>query len=726
MSTAAAGTPAYAEASLGSRLSVLPYALAPNKPLAAAVLVATFVETGLLSLMQGGILECEGPSRYQVPFYLFGVWWLTGWTLGALSGMVGAVGRRLRPAGLLLGIVAVVGLLMAAMAHLGSWGLYFRTGRFGTVDALEFLLHNSGESWMLEYFWNSERTYVYLGAAVALVVGLGIVWMVRLVRHAAPPDPAVLSQRGIRLLRLSFCLLMVTTYAVLGAVRSADAGMIRQGIWADAVRFRLNPTVGLVMSTIRRAVAEPIAPVLAVTQLSALDPGLSSASLPTPLVAAADESPAANRPPSVVFLAVESLRHDVVHLVHQDQEVTPNLNKLAKAGVQFTRAYAQSTHSDYSDVCIVSSLYPLRKQNHHFYTSHDPWPRTLIYDVLKGYGHATANISSQNEKWGGMDAFLTTPNLDWYYDAERSTAPTRLDRRDNGFAHEVKIGSLRGGSLDDSHTTDQAIAWIDAQAREGKRFFLNMNFQSSHFPYAMAPECPRPFQPAAMDFDASFSDYPKDKVPVVRNAYYNAVHECDRQLGRLVEALAERKLTDDVILVVLGENGEAFHENGAISHAGPPKEPTLRVALVVHAPKRLPPMVEDYPTELVDVVPTVLALCGLGSHPNFQGRDALATDRPPVAERLLFFHTENPLARSDALLYQGRWKLIHDRLTGGYELYDLAEDATESRNRFEAEPLLGDRLRSTLADWRARQLAYYHYPQYYLRFYPPQPPELAD
>ena len=135
------------------------------------------------------------------------------------------------------------------------------------------------------------------------------------------------------------------------------------------------------------------------------------------------------------------------------------------------------------------------------------------------------------------------------------------------------------------HTVDRAISWIREQTVAGRRFFLNMSFQNSHFSYALPPDRPRPFQPGEIDFDASFARFPRDKTPIVRNAYYNAIHDCDQQLGRFIQALAEaRDQLDKTILVVMGENGEAFYENGIVCHAGLPREPALCVGLVIHAP----------------------------------------------------------------------------------------------------------------------------------------------
>lgn len=85
-----------------------------------------------------------------------------------------------------------------------------------------------------------------------------------------------------------------------------------------------------------------------------------------------------------------------------------------------------------------------------------------------------------------------------------------------------------------------------------------------------APGSPRPFRPSAIDFDVSFLSYPVEKTGVLGNAYVNSLSNCDLQLERLVAALREIGQLDRTILVVYVENGEAFHENGFVTHAQHP------------------------------------------------------------------------------------------------------------------------------------------------------------
>jgi len=583
--------------------------------------------------------------------------------------------------------------------YVASWGLLVRTGRYMNLDAVLFILNNPFET---TWLYLSEAEHI---AFVAAGIG-GII--VTLVAGRLLSTPLKSNPNQSQLWRR-----MTPAVAFLVIGLFMDASEQRRSQRIDVAARTTHPVYTLACSLLDTMTLEEIEPCLHESELVAIQKSVSSS--------VTDQT--ASRP-NVIFVAIESLRADAVYQRHQGREVMPHLNQLAQEGLRFTNAYAQSTHSDYSDVCIVSSLYPLRTRRHHYYRDDDPWPKTLAFDVFKERGYRTAIVSSQNESWGGMDRFLDVPALDVFYDAERSlTDMSYVPARDPGLAHEHSAGMFRTGCLYDEHTTDTAIRLMEECHKTGEPFFLSMNFQASHFPYHIPDHVPAPFQPCHLDDDVSFMSYPKEKTPMVRNAFFNAIHHCDAQIGRMVEALQRTGQLDNTIFVVLGENGEAFQENGRVGHAQHPFESMLKVACVVHAPGRVEPSESAYPMELIDVLPTVCSLAGRPAHPNFQGINVLAADRPTLDKRFLFFHVNCASANSDAVQWAGRWKYVLDHDTGASGLFDLQEDPWENQNIKGEHPALTQELHRTLTTWRARQLAFYHYSAYYSRYYPPRPPQ---
>jgi arylsulfatase A-like enzyme len=680
--------------------------LAPNRPVLLLALGGVLGEGALLAVTRDNIYRASPESWWFVPLWLVWLWFAFAWTLGlAAHGFARGTARWPFVVRHAVGGLLVLVLLALAALYLTSWGIYLRTGQFASVETVRFALANPlpfAETQVLKAYLAEARGLVVVGLALVALV-LHLRWLARAELRPAPEE----LRRTRLLLALALTLGVFVAFTYERAVRS----QMRADAWSSAVQRGLNPLVTLWASWRESLALEAIPAVLTDTDLV---PRAGSFWQPPPA------TPASR--PHLVFVKVESLRHDVVHLVHQGREVMPRLNALARGGVQFTRAFAPSTHTDYSDVSVLSSLYPLRSRRHHYFQPSDPWPRTLIYDLCHQAGYATAVFSSENEKWGGKDAFLLTPGLDRFHDAERSGAPTRVAEADSGFAREIQAGELKAGVLDDSQTTSAALRWLREQARAGRPVFLFLNLQTSHFPYHLPPGVSAPFQPATLGSSASFMGYPAEQAETARNAYFNALAECDRQLGRLLDALGELGFATNTVMAVFGDHGEAFHENGHVTHAREPVEPVARTAAVLHAPGRLAPRAEDYPVELTDLVPTVLGVVGWPANPNFQGRDVLAADRPPLERRLVFLHTENPLTRTDSIWLAGRWKFTHDRATGREALFDLAADPEERTNLVvDAEPAA--ELRDLLSRWRQRQLAYYHYPFYYERAWPPKPPQ---
>lgn len=687
----------------------------PNPLVAAGCCGAALVEAGLLLRAPYHVYSSGGPVPWLTVLF-FGWFWLTaGWAFWACARGCEKLRNRF---GSWAGVSGEIALGTATTAmlllHVASWGLYLRTGRFANIEGFIFIAINPSATIWSDLTVQERLALSMLGATglIGLLITPFLIrrvarqtWSVDLSAQASGHRSAV---NPVRAWQGATVALLIP-----GLLVANDQSGHRKMMRVDALKNSVNPPLTLALSSLELLLSEPIEPVLNVAELT---PRSAGRDWHPPV--SSDGSPT----PSVIILSVESLRADVVNLEHQGREVMPHLNRLAGAGVHFTNAYAQSTHSDYADVCIVSSLYPLRTRRHHYYRRADPWPKTLGFDLFKQAGHATAIISSQNESWGGMDQFLETPNLDLFYDAQRSGARSYISARDPGFAHEIAIGSLSAGRLEDSHTMDRAVAWVRERHDASQPFFLSMNFQSSHFPYELPEGVEAPFQPAHLDDDVTFMYHPPDKTPQVRNAYYNGLHHCDRQIGRMVETLRALDRLDDTILIVLGENGEAFHENGSVGHAREPVEPVIHTAAVIHAPDRLKPAIEAYPMEHVDILPSVCGLLGWEPHPNFQGIDVFSASRPALASRLLFFHVNSAAAHADAVQYAGRWKYTINHRTGQTALFDLHADSGETTDASPSQPHLARSLELTLREWRSRQLAYYHFPAYYEAGFPPAPP----
>lgn len=684
----------------------------PSPRLAVFSVCVMILEFCLLLGSPSQPLHTPGPIPWLILTWIVWFWLTASWGIYATGKVLSCLGEQNWKKQLIYRFMvgSLGGLFL--FVHLCSWGLFNQVGQFANFEAIRFLVMNPPMS-----IWRdlTQPEQIALSASL-LLVGIVLLFGNRLVLFLfQDTENDEIRQQRWRSRKIAWQTVTFLLFIPAWVVASNES-QIQRSTWIQLIKTRMHPVTTLSLSTIEQLFQEPILPTLDESNLISLteqwQPPVQTR----------------QRQPSVIILAVESLRADTIHLKHQNKEVLPNINRLATRGVEFRNAYSQSTHSDYADVCIVSSLYPLRTREHHFYTKGDPWPKTLAFDVFKQAGYTTAIISSQNEGWGNMDQFLATPSLDLFYDAARSGLETLPDRdseifdRDPGFAHEVRIGALTAGKLEDGQTMDKAIEWVNQQVRADQPYFLSMNFQSSHFPYEVPEGAEQPFQPAELAPDVKFMIYPEERTPQVKNAYYNGIYHCDYQIGRMVNELERLGTLEETIVIVLGENGEALNENGYCGHAQEPVQPMVHVATVIHAPRYLDPAVEEYPLEHIDVIPTVMGLLEWKPHPNFQGTDVWASDRLPTEERLIYFHVNNASNQADAVILGGRWKLMMDYHWRKIFLYDLATDPGEKDNILKQHPQLARELIDRLETWRANQLSYYHHFNYYSRYYPPAAP----
>lgn len=174
--------------------------------------------------------------------------------------------------------------------------------------------------------------------------------------------------------------------------------------------------------------------------------------------------------------------------------------------------------------------------------------------------------------------------------------------------HEVQ-GDFAGWEKDRINVTD-LLRFID-QRDQARPFFAWMFFESPHARYYFPPESVirRPYRD---DINYATLDRGelRDDIVRIKNRYLNSVHHLDSQFARVFDHLKANGLLDSTIVVVVGDHGEEFMENGYWGHNSTFSDPQTRTPLVLWVPGQ-PPAVHDKLSSHLDLPATLMPLLGV-------------------------------------------------------------------------------------------------------------------
>ena len=278
----------------------------------------------------------------------------------------------------------------------------------------------------------------------------------------------------------------------------------------------------------------------------------------------------------------------------------------------------------------------------------------------------------------------------WATGAVVSGFPLRAEfGLDRGFgSYDDRLPQGPGGAWAKRPAPDSAtagLAFVSRQeaAEPGRPWFLWIHFYDPHDPYA---------PPARLRHEGD------------RGGYDGEVAFVDEAIGALERALANRGRRRELLTVFAADHGESLGEHGEATHGFFVYDATVLVPLAFRWPGRIAPREIRAPARLVDVSPTVLDLLGLAVPRGLDGRPlAPLLDGSASAWDGALVESFQPwLGYGWAPLRAFRkdgWKLIDAPRP---ELYDLAADAAEERDRHAAEPRRAAVLRRALEDAVAR------------------------
>ncbi|HEV8129758.1 MAG TPA: sulfatase-like hydrolase/transferase [Acidobacteriota bacterium] len=423
------------------------------------------------------------------------------------------------------------------------------------------------------------------------------------------------------------------------------------------------------------------------------------------------------RRPNILFLMADEYRRDALGVAGHTIVKTPNLDRLARQGIRFTRAYTASP------VCSPAraTLFTGRYAHIHGVVRNDlplnPG-EVALPELLKRYGYVTGIVGKLHlppDGWFDTKLIVTRGRGDVYAEFLKRALPGFRGHPENEAVPGTLIGpprtSLRIGTsvlpenlYEEAFEADRAIDFLKLRKGSDRPWFLFLSMLKPHSEFVIPEPYATMYRPADMPLPATFHAGAKMPVDIETRAedknqqmrkyitdpellraviahYYGAVTMVDKQMGRVLDELENLGMSDNTIVVFTADHGNMLGERNHM-FKGVMYEASAGVPLLLRAPGKLPQgKVVNAVLDNTAVMPTLLDLAGLPVPAGIQGKSLAplvrgdASGWPGMAFSVLH----------DRMVCSGDWKLIEplsnrDRVKP--ELYNLIKDRDEQKNLY--------------------------------------------
>ncbi|MBC8353797.1 MAG: sulfatase-like hydrolase/transferase [Planctomycetes bacterium] len=422
---------------------------------------------------------------------------------------------------------------------------------------------------------------------------------------------------------------------------------------------------------------------------------------------------------------------------------TPNLDRLAAAGANFTHFFVQAPVCVPSRASFFTGRYPHSHRNRVNYTPLDRG-EVLMQHRLREAGYATASVGKLHyhppnvteAKRTGFDFVElhdAVPQLDRFsdYAAWRKIHDPQATLPHRALAKDIPQGKNPFRQAIDekySETTwagERTRHYIRQLAAGEQPFFIFSSFWKPHSPFEVPQSfdamyddieiplpdqmtldeimrLPPPLRKLILRFRPSY-DLDRERLQWMYRSYYGAISHIDREIGAILAALDDAGVADNTIVVFSSDHGDQLLEHGLMGK-NCFFEASVRVPFIVRFPDHVRPAQYEELVESVDLLPTLFELAGLPEPYSNQGRSLvglISGDGSDYTPREVVF-SENIIpevitgGRDEFEFIKGegirgirhpdakmvrtrRWKYVYYP-EGFAELYDLEADPHEMTN----------------------------------------------
>jgi arylsulfatase A-like enzyme len=411
-------------------------------------------------------------------------------------------------------------------------------------------------------------------------------------------------------------------------------------------------------------------------------------------------------PPNIVFIMADDLGYGDVGCYGRPDIRTPNIDRVAARGVRFLQGYANSAVCSATRTALITGRYQYRlrvglEEPLGGTTVGLPPEHPTLPSLLRKAGYGTTLVG----KWhlgqlpnfgplqsgyehfygfrgGGLDYYRHTPG----------PGPNEDLWDDDMLVHQAGYLTDLLGS--------RAVDVVNRYAKSRQPFMVSLHFNAPHWPWEAPGDEAESERLRAENRGLGAYDAGTQKT------YQKMVEAMDAQIGRVVKALDDNRLTDNTIVVFTSDNGgERFSMTWPFTGRKTELlEGGLRIPSIVSWPSRIPQgKTSDQVSITMDWMPTLLAAAGTSPDPTAppDGINLLPhlTMSAPAAPRTLYWRYK---ANAQRAVRDGDFKFL--KILDNTFLFNVAEDPMERANLKERRKDVYDRLVAKWLEWNATML----------------------
>lgn len=420
--------------------------------------------------------------------------------------------------------------------------------------------------------------------------------------------------------------------------------------------------------------------------------------------------------PNIIFIFADDWGYGDLGAYGATEVMTPNLNKLAAQGTKYTQFHVTSGVCSPSRTSVITGHFPARHRVHGHFAGNEPnakrnMPNWLdenlpVYlpKLMQEAGYKTAHFGKWHLGGGGLphgDLSAPEPKVYGYdetrvwngngptWNGDQLWPTTRYMDDDSTWVHSSS-----------RIVVDVTIDFLKRNKDQGSPMFVNLWLKDPHTPLLPTDEQKVPYKGMGED----------------KEVYFGVLTDADRHIGRLMQALEKMGLDENTLVIFSSDNGPAVampalkvgSTGGLRGRKVDIFEGGVNVPFIVRWPAKVEAGKVDSTSVLstVDLLPTFAALA----------QKELPGDYQPDGENVVSIFDNKTFDRSKPLFWEwrfalpdrpngwvaaavrlGDWKLLADEKLERVELYNLAQDRTESNDLAKMQP---EKVAELLAMWK--------------------------